>query len=301
MKTILEDFTYLIVGDAQANRIVPPKGFTVRLTVLAAITMAFLATIALSFSTASGRLADRWTNELTRSSTIRISAPSVDMQAQTNAVIKVLDSTAGVASYRMIEPSEQLALLAPWFGAGLDVAELPLPQLIELQETDAGIDIRNLKLRLSAEAPNAVFDDHGRWRAPMVAAANKLKFLGWLALGLIGMSLMIIISLAAQSALSANQQVMAVLRLIGARDGYIVKAFVRRFTLRSFFGACIGVVLGIITLYFMPGENDETGLFVGLRLSGAAWLRPMWVPIVAAIVAYYATQRAAYRALRELP
>ena len=50
----------LLLGDAQADRVVPPTGFTAQLTVFASAAMAFLAVFALALSLASGRLADRW-------------------------------------------------------------------------------------------------------------------------------------------------------------------------------------------------------------------------------------------------
>lgn len=52
--------TSLITGDTQADRVVPPTGFTARLTLFASGAMAFLAVFALALSLASGRLATRW-------------------------------------------------------------------------------------------------------------------------------------------------------------------------------------------------------------------------------------------------
>ena len=43
--------------DAGADRVVPPAGFTVRLTLFTAAAMAFLAVFALALSLAAGRLA----------------------------------------------------------------------------------------------------------------------------------------------------------------------------------------------------------------------------------------------------
>jgi hypothetical protein len=52
-------------------------------------------------------------------------------------------------------------------------------------------------------------------------------------LGLIAGAMAALITLAAQAALSANAPVIRVLRLVGARDAYIARAFVRRFTVRA--------------------------------------------------------------------
>ncbi|NCU19936.1 cell division protein FtsX, partial [Candidatus Falkowbacteria bacterium] len=228
-----------------ADRVVPPTGFTARLTLLTAAAMAFLAVFALALSLASGRLADRWAEALARSATIRISAPAEQMAAQTRAVLDILAVTPGVASARALDEAEMRNLLSPWFGPDLPVDTLPLPQLVEVVETAGGLDAEGLRLRLAAEAPGALFDDHTRWRRPLVAAAERLRLLGILSLVLIGGATAAMITLAAQAALAANGQVIRVLRLVGARDVFIARAFVRRFTLRGFSGAVLGTVLGV--------------------------------------------------------
>ncbi len=47
-----------------------------------------------------------------------------------------------------------------------------------MTEADPGYDADGLRLRLAAEAPGAVLDDHSRWRRPLVAAAGRLRLLG---------------------------------------------------------------------------------------------------------------------------
>ena len=229
--------TGFIIGDAQAERAVPPTGFTARLTVFAAAVMAFLAVFALALSVASSGLAERWSNELAQSATLRISAPIGQMQAQTDAALRVLETTPGVASARVLSDEEQRKLLEPWFGPEIPLESLPIPQLIEIVETDEGLDAEALRTRLVGEAPGAVLDDHSRWRKPLAAAAGRLSFLGWLSIGLIFLVMGAMITLAANAALAANAKVISVMRLVGAKDSYIANAFVRRFTLRALAGA----------------------------------------------------------------
>ena len=57
-----------------AGRIVPSTGFTAQLTLLTAAAMAFLAVFALALSFATGRLADRWSQSLAQTVTVRISS-----------------------------------------------------------------------------------------------------------------------------------------------------------------------------------------------------------------------------------
>ena len=288
----------LLVGDPQADRAVPPTGYTARLTVFTAAAMAFLAVFAIALSLATGRLADRWSAELARTATLRISAPEDQADAQVRAALTLLEQTPGVASARALTDDEERALLEPWFGPDLPLGSLPIPQLIEITETAAGYDATGLRARLQAEVPGAVLDDHTRWRAPLIDAAQRLRLLGWIALGLIGAATAAMITLAAQSALSANAQVIRVMRLVGARDVYIARAFVRRFTLRAALGAAVGTVLGVLAVTALPDGGDTGGFLTGLGFQGVHWLVPLLVPPLAAATAFFATRAAALRTLR---
>lgn len=284
------------LGDRQADRVVPPTGHTVWLTVLTAAAMAFLAVFALALALAAGRLADRWADSLAQAATIRISAPAAQADAQVAAVRSILDTTPGVAAARILTLEEQAALLAPWLGPDLPLDALPLPRLIDVTASD-DLDVEGLRQRLAAEVPDATYDDHTRWRQPLVTAADRLRALGWIALGLISATLAAMVTLAAQASLSANRQVIRVLRLAGARDTYVARAFTRRFTLRGTFGALTGTALGGLAITLLPDADPAGGFLTGLGLSGPAWLLLPLIPIFAGTVAFLATRRAALSAL----
>ena len=297
---MIEFLTRLIdfaAGDVQSDRVVPPTGFTATLTLFSAAAMAFLAVFALALSLATGRLADRWGDELARSSTIRISAPQAELAAQTEAALRVLETTKGVASARALSDEEQQALLEPWFGPDLPVDALPIPRLIDVVEEGDGYDADGLRLRLAAEVPGAVLDDHTRWRRPLVSAAGRLRVLGWFSILLIGAATAAMITLAANAALSANAQVIGVLRLVGARDAYIARAFERRFTLRALGGAAVGTAVGLLAILILPSAQAEGGFLTGLGFQGWHWLWPLLIPGLAGLVAFGATRMAARRTL----
>ncbi len=297
---ILAALSALLAGDKQADRVVPPTGFTAWLTLFSAGAMAFLAVFSMALSLATDRLADRWGEELARSSTLRISAPEGQLQAQTDAALRVLETTPGVASARALTLQEQQELLEPWFGPDLPIERLPIPRLIEIIETNQGFDTEGLRLRLTAEVPGAVLDDHTRWRRPLVRAASRLRLLGWMSLLLIGGTMAAMITLAANAALSANAQIISVLRLVGATDGYIAQAFVRRFTLRGLIGATVGTVLGCLAILLLPSTDVAGGFLTGLGFQGWHWLWPLLIPVLAAAVAFGATQLAARGTLRNM-
>nr|WP_255553472.1 cell division protein FtsX [Maritimibacter sp. DP1N21-5] len=290
----------LIGGDAQADRVVPPTGFTARLTLFASGAMAFLAVFALALSLATGRLADRWGEALAQSSTIRVSAPDGQVEQQVLAVMSVLETTPGIANARVLTDEEQRALLEPWFGPDLPIDTLPVPKLIEVIEEGEGYDSDGLRQRLAGEAPGAVLDDHTRWREPLVRAASRLRGLGAISIVLIAATTGAMITLAANAALAANAQVIHVLRLVGAMDSYIAGAFVRRFTLRALAGSAIGTLVGTVMILLLPSADVGGGFLTGLGFRGWHWLLPLAIPVLAALVAFAATRRAALVTLREL-
>jgi hypothetical protein len=99
---------------------------------------------------------------------------------------------------------------------------------------------------------------------------------------------------------TANAQVIRVLRLVGARDSYIARAFVRRFTLRALAGAAVGTFAGMLGIALLPSADAAGGFLTGLGFTGAGWLYPLALPPAAAIVAFVATRLAAFAKLREL-
>lgn len=289
-----------LLAPGPADAVVPPSGHTAWLTSFTAGAMTFLAVFALALSLAAGRLAERWAGALERTATVRLSAPADQIDRQTKAVLDVLSTTPGIAGARALSEDEQRKLLEPWFGPNLPVESLPLPRLIEVTEDGSGYDAEGLRQRLVAEAPGAVFDDHTRWRRPLAVAASRLRLLGWLAIGLIGLATAAMITLAANAALAANAQVIGVLRLVGARDTYIARAFVRRFTLRALGGTAAGTAAGMLGVALLPAADEAGGFLTGLGFSGWSWLYPLALPPLAGTVAFLATRTAAFRKLREL-
>ncbi|MES2665308.1 MAG: cell division protein FtsX [Pseudomonadota bacterium] len=293
----LSDF---LSPDGHSSRVVPPSGHTAWLTSFTAGAMTFLAVFALALSLASGRLADRWSDALARTATIRLAAPEGQVDQQTAAVLALLATTPGIASSRALTDAEQRKLLEPWFGPDLPIDALPIPRLIEVVEDGTGYDGEGLRQRLAAEAPGAVLDDHTRWRRPLAEAAGRLRLLGLVSIVLILATMGAMITLAANAALAANAQVIKVLRLVGAKDSYIARAFVRRFTLRALTGAAAGALAGLIGVALLPSADAAGGFLTGLGFQGTGWLWPFVLPPLAAAVAFAATRHAAHTKLKEL-
>ena len=295
MKSLLD----LIVGDPQADRAVPQSGMTAQLTMFVAAVMAFLAVIALAVSLTTNRVASLWADELAQSATLRLPADPATADALLLSALDVLQTTPGISTVRALSQDEQQSLLEPWFGPDLPLDALPMPQLIEIVADGDGYDVGGLRARLTAQVPGAILDDHTAWREPLLDAASRVRLIGWTVILLIGTTVAAMITLAAQASLAANVRVISVLRLVGATDTYIARAFVRRFTLRAGAGAVAGAIIGALVVQLMPQGDVSGGLLLGVGFEGAEWIWPLMIPLLAAIVAFFATRMAAFHRLRE--
>ncbi len=287
----------LFAGDAAAARLVPPgahSGLTV--SMLSAI-MAFFAVLVLALALAAGRLADDWGGSLANSGTLQVFGVGEDVEIQARAALNVLRTTPGVQSVRMIGVEEQRALLEPWLGSEAAVDGLPLPLLIEVVTDPMRLNVDSLRLRLEGEAPEAVYDDHSGLRASLVLTAQRLKVFAYLCLALIVIALAAVLGLAAQAAVAANTQVIRTLRIVGARDRYIVNAFRRRFVMRALGGSALGAAFGLGLIGVLPQASEPGFFLIGIGPVGWNWAAPILVPPVAGIIAWTATGWAVRRRL----
>lgn len=300
MRAVKDDSGLPISHDSSRDRVVPPTGFTAGLTTFTSAAMAFLVVFALSLALAADRLSDRWSAALAGGATLRIAAPVEQMDAQLAQAVKVLKTTPGISEVRVIPIDEQQSLLEPWFGPDLPMDALALPRLIDIREDNIGYDAQGLRLRLAAEVPGAVLDDHSRWQRPLLKAAQRVWALGLFAIVLMAATSAAMIMLATRAAMAANAQVVAVLRLIGAQDSYIASAFVRRFTLRAFMGAGLGTAAGGLAVYLLPSKTDQAMILSGLSFQQLEWLWLLSLPPFIALVAFFATRQSTRRELRRL-
>ena len=107
-----------------------------------------------------------------------------------------------------------------------------------------------------------------------------------------------LITLAARASLSANREVIEVLRLIGARDVYVARAFVRRISIRAIGGTLVGAAIGVILVVILPPPSDPTGLFSAFGFRGIEWLWPFSLPPAAGLVAFASSRWTALGTLR---
>ena len=282
-------------------RIVPALGLSSLLMVLASAAMVFLCTLALAFTFAAGRASADWTAQIERSLTIRIDGPADRIEALTEQALAVLRTTPGIGAADVISQEETAALLEPWIPDPDVLSTFDLPRMIAATPSGAGLDSEALALRLAGEVPGATLDDHAAWLAPLKSAAARASRLG-AAIGATALFGLITITLiAAQASMTSHRRIIETLRLLGAKDAFIARAFVTGMTARALIGAAIGVLAGLLILALMPSsEGSGTGLFTTLGFRGAEWLAPLALVPLAGLLAFAATLVAARILLRRI-
>lgn len=280
----------LLRGDAEGGRVVPRSGLSAWLIVAAAAIMSFLAVLALGMMVSAGRDAAEWRATLALSATVQIDGKE-NPDATAAAALAVLDTTDGVQAARRISAEEQRALLAPWS------PDLPtgvtLPVLLAVDIAPGTGIAEAVRLRIEAEIDGAKFRDHATLRAPLLAAADRMVLIGRAILAAVLTAMAALVALTAQAAIIANTANIRTLRLIGARDAFIVRAFVRRLTLRALLGAAVGVGFGAALMAARPA--GDVALEPGL--TGVDWIWALLlIPLVGAI-GFVATRIAARRML----
>ena len=288
-----------ILNNRAHLQVVPNTGFTKWLTTFTAGAMSFLAVVGLAFSLICSDLSNEWGESL-KNSSLRLSAPTDLLEKQSNMALAILEQTSGVESARLVGIGAKKKLLEPWLGVDFPLEAIAMPALIEIRETEAGVDYEGLRLRLSAELPSAILDNHAEWRRPIEVVSKLVSQLGMFTVILIILSSISMVTMASNAALSANVKVLRVLRLVGAFDTFIVTSFVRIFTLRIFLGSLTGTVCAGLALFLIPTFSENLGILDVVRLEIKDSIYIACVPFLFAIISIFVTRNAVKSSLKRL-
>ena len=265
----------------ETKSVMPAAGATGMSLMLVVAAMCFLASLALGAALSVGGKAREWTNDLSGSLTVEIK-PSREMEPeeQVDAVLGVLSRTKGVLSATPLSLDDTAALLEPWLGGEVLAGDLPLPRLVDIAiDGDAPPDLSALAIDIAAAAPGAALATHRQWRSEIVSAARSAEWLAYGVLALVAATTIAIVVFATRAGLSANRDVVEVLHLIGARDGFIASEVQRHFLHLGFRGGLIGAGLGA-GAFLMLGLAGATG---DLYLVSASGIGPEYLPALIVI------------------
>ena len=297
---------------AKPAAIIPSGVASLRTMTVTMTVMCYLACLAIGALILINRAVDDWTHGISREVTVQIrQISSVDIETELQKAIALLQSTQGVTTVEALDRKASLKLLEPWLGsANLD--ELPVPRLIQVTINEAQPpDFVKLEKNLTSNIKGASLDTHRRWEEELSRMARSLTILSWWILALICGSAIAMVIFAARAALDANREVVDVLRLVGAKNGFIARQIGKRFLVTGLVAGCVGIILAAITFLALgsSGRAANNGvaaasfslLFAPHGDVTSTVIAVLAVPIIATLIALVTAHMTLTHMLRAAP
>jgi len=265
--------------------------------------LSFLACLAALAALAGDRAASGWTAQLTGEATVTVRpAPGQTPSASAAAAAEALSGAPGVSEATALEPERARALLEPWFGRDNIGADWPIPQLVGVTlDPAAPATTRTLQQALDAAGVNATVDDHGRWRDDIRRAGLISRAAALIGCGLIAWAAGAVIAFATKSNLAARREIVEVLHLSGAHDGFVARLFQARFAaLAGVAGLCGALGAGALAVAARAFGGAE-GFTPVLPIAWIDLLILAPAPLVTALVAAWSARVTAMSILKAAP
>ena len=291
------------------GRILPREAGAAPLDVVIGV-MAFLAALALGASLVADRAAEGWRAGLSGRLTVQVlppehGAPNPALEQETSAALAVLRSTDGVVHADEVSQEDTLKLVEPWLGSGAVIADLPLPRLIDATLVPgARIDLPALSQKLKQAAPDSLLDDHSHWIARLKGVADTVIWSAYGILALIAIATASAIAFATRAGLEAHHDIVSLLHQMGARAGFIARAFEWHYFVSALFAATVGGALAA-AFFVAAGGLESVGIEavpflppLSLQPEELGWL--VVVPLASAFIAWATARLSVLAALRRI-
>ncbi len=269
--------------------------------------MVYLAALTLAGAMLVGSAVSTWSSGLSGTVTVQI-PPAEDGETTTQTkvatVVRLLRETPGIARIEVLNADQIGALLEPWLGPDVALADLPLPRLIDVTLAEgAEIDTAALGLRITALVPDAVVDDHRKWLAGLLRFARSIELLSAVVVALIGLATVMAVVFAVRAGLAIHHSIIEVMHLIGARDSFIAGQFQRQALWLGLAGGVLGVAGAAATLLLVGrvASRVEAICMLHVALSPTQLAVLAALPLAAAIVTMVTARIAVLRTLARMP
>ncbi|HUZ71844.1 MAG TPA: FtsX-like permease family protein [Stellaceae bacterium] len=273
--------------------------------------MVYLAALATSGALALDRALARWDTGLAGTLTVELppDASSGTGKGSLAAAVRTIAATPGVRSARPLTRADMGKLLAPWLGPDLPPDELALPQLIDVRiDLAHGVDLAAMRAALAKAAPDAVLDDHRLWLGRLAALIRTAEATAIVIVALIGAAAVLTVIFTTRTGLSVHRDVIELLHLMGARDGYIAAQFQRQALRLGLGGSLVGLALALATLLALVHAGAAAAVLgeralplPTVNLVAFDWALLCVLPAVAAALAMVTARLTVLRALSRMP
>ena len=264
--------------------------------------LCFLACLTAMGVIAADRAARGWTGQLTGEATVIVRPRGGETpDAAAARAAEALSGVGGVTEARALEPAKAYDLIRPWLGDVTDLEDLPVPRLVAVTlDARHPADARRLRAALAAQSIDATVDDHGVWIKDIRRAGGLIRWLGGGVFALIAAAAGAVVAFATRAGLAARRDVVEVLHLAGAEDGFIAALFQLRFARVAGQAGLLGAVAAAARGAGLRLAGGGEGLTPALPLAWSDLLAVLPCPLLAALVAAAAARITAMRRILDM-
>ena len=291
--------------------LVPADTIAGRALVTVIAIMTFLAALTAGFAMLTASAASDWQSDVAREMTIQVRpTEGRDLDAATRDAAAIARAAPGIASVDPYSKAESEKLLQPWLGAGLDLADLPVPRLVVVK-LDAGGRVDLVALRLALDkVPGASLDDHGVWLGRLATMARATVAIGIVVFALVLVAMLLAVAFATRGAMAGNREIIEVLHFVGAGDSFISRQFQVHFLRLGLRGGGIGG--GAATVFFLAGGwllgraratasgEQVEAMFGSFGLGGSGYAAILVIALAIAVLTAIVSRTIVYRHLRRM-
>jgi cell division transport system permease protein len=160
---------------------------------------------------------------------------------------------------------------------------------------------KQLSAALVSQNVDATVDDHSIWIKDIRRAGGLVRGLGIGVFLLIAAAAGAVIAFATRAGLAARRDVVEVLHLAGAEDGFIARLFQVRFARVAGYAGLLGAIAAMVVGAGLRIAGGGEGLTPALPLAWSDLLAVVPCPLLAALVAAVAAQLTAVGFIRDMP
>lgn len=218
--------------------------------------------------------------------------------AQQEKAVELLKSKPEVEKVTPLNNEQLQKLIQPWLGDGVEVNDLPIPQLIDVKlKIGAEVDFMGWAEELAGAAPQASLDNHKLWLNKLIKFADGLKVLALAILVLVVFITSGAIFYCTQTSLGLHKHIIEILHLMGAKDTYVAQQYAKRTGWLGFQGGIYGLFLAIPTIFVIANlaKQIEGGIISEARLNMIDWAAilslPLFSMLIAMFTAYYTVKK----------
>jgi cell division transport system permease protein len=229
--------------------------------------------------------------------------PGDPQKARLKAALDLLRATPGIIAAEALERREIAGLLQPWLGKVAYDVDLPLPDVIDVTvDRAAEIDTAGLSARLGAAVPGASLDDHGLWFGRLSTFVHSVQTVAGVVVALTCLLAVLTVVYVTRSGLAVHHDIIEMLHLIGAEDGYIARQFQGHALRLALAGAVPGIlaVVATVELLGLAAGRVDSLLLPEIRLSPGQWVALALVPVAAGTIAMLTARATVMRRLSRM-